>query len=326
MNHKLVNIQLLRALAVVCVVLFHGTGFNSINSGRFFNIFQLGAAGVDLFFIISGFIIWHTSSTSHNSFVFLRKRYLRIFPIYWIISFALITAMTLIGQTPDSRHIFYSLLLLPDTNYPILNVGWSLTHELYFYSVFCILLNIRSAEIRMSVLWIWALFSSSCYLYFFPDNPWLQLLTHPFNIEFTLGATLAYMMNRRRKPSYEFWPHCLVASLFTLIYWINEFGWNFPLSIERVIFFALPISLLVLAAVASPEPHGRLSTLISTIGDASYAIYLTHVPVLALINTTANKLSVQLNVAIALGICLIAGWLCYHLLERPLLSKLQPSK
>lgn len=324
MTQRLSNLQLLRAIAVIAVVLFHSIGFSSIDGGIFTPIYQLGAAGVDLFFVISGFIIWHISNnTQLNAINFLKRRYLRIMPMYWLVSLGLIAILILSSEQLTTDKIITSLLLLPSTTPPILNVGWSLVHELYFYCVFALLLPIRSLLLKLVLLWAWAISTSIYHFYTIPLHPWLSVLTHPFNIEFTLGATLAYLFTAATQLTYRYWLYAVLALIISLGSWTQIFGWYFPESIERVIYFALPIALIVLAAVNSPPQHNLFSHILERVGDASYSIYLTHVPVLAAISLLAGLVGFSINSLAALIICLVVGQLSFRHLEQPLLQFVQ---
>lgn len=318
---KLVSLQCLRAVAVLGVILFHSNGFNRLQSDNLYPYFNFGAAGVDLFFVISGFIIWLTSSANSIPSFYV-KRLWRILPMYWLISLALIAIMLLQGKTIPNSKVVSSLLLIPTDSPPLLNVGWSLIHEIYFYLLFGLLIAIRSSSLRFAALWTWALSSSLYYFLYFPAQPWLQLLCNPFNLEFALGASIAYFFSASPLKKPQFLLYALISFGLCLHLWLEMYGWIFPESIERVVYFAIPLAMFVATAAFNPVTSNFLNALLEKIGDASYSIYLTHVPLLAALNLTAERLDFHLNWAIACSLCLLAGILCYQLLEQPLIRQL----
>src|SRR2546423_5258586 len=142
----LAHIQILRFLAAFAVVAFHAWGVApeqyKITEGVISFVLSSGGRGVDLFFVISGFIIYYaTHRSSLTSGGFLRRRIERIVPLYFFVTFA----VTLLGLTlPDifgtadwftPRHILKSLAFMSftDGEMPVVYVGWSLEYEMYFY-------------------------------------------------------------------------------------------------------------------------------------------------------------------------------------------------
>jgi hypothetical protein len=121
------SIQVLRGIAAVMVVLFHVCGF------------QIGAAGVDIFFVISGFIMFHTNRNVFGltgaAILFLKRRILRIAPLYWLCSaFAFWPGVEL-------KSLVASVLFVPVRSedgsiHTVLAPGWSLNFEMFFYIVF----------------------------------------------------------------------------------------------------------------------------------------------------------------------------------------------
>src|SRR3954454_1888040 len=149
----LVYIQILRLLAAVAVVAFHAwgvapDGFKVPESAIAFALSH-GGHGVDLFFVISGFIIFYaTHSAKLTPAEFLRRRVERIVPLYFFAIFAVtVLALTLPATfgTPDwytPRHILKSLAFIgfTDGEMPVVYVGWSLEYEMYFYLAVALLM------------------------------------------------------------------------------------------------------------------------------------------------------------------------------------------
>ena len=146
-------IQLLRGIASILVVLMHITvNFSDIFKDTFlFGIFSFGGSGVDIFFVLSGFIITYSHvrqiGNPSTTLIFLKRRFIRIFPIYWII----ITVFLVLNLTLSTFYkthfdtgignLLKTYLLLP--NHTMFNgVSWSLTNELFFYLLFTLALLI----------------------------------------------------------------------------------------------------------------------------------------------------------------------------------------
>jgi len=149
--HKKLNLlQVYRGIAALLVVMVHLTikSEEILNQVTFFNLFGAGWSGVDYFFVLSGFIMVyvHRSAIGKKDQLksFLVKRAVRIYPIYWIITltlwclFLVIPGFASNNQDLSLGKVIASLLLIPQKDQPILEVGWTLIHEIYFYLLFSI--------------------------------------------------------------------------------------------------------------------------------------------------------------------------------------------
>src|SRR4028118_1001480 len=153
-HKKLKLLQLYRGIGALLVVMFH---LNEISTGilnqvTFFNLFQAGWSGVDYFFVLSGFIMVyvHRSAIGKKDQLksFLVKRAVRIYPIYWIITLTVWCLFLVIpvfanNQDLSLGNVIVSLLLIPQKDQPILEVGWTLIYELNFYLLFSIAIRLK---------------------------------------------------------------------------------------------------------------------------------------------------------------------------------------
>src|SRR5258708_22608842 len=152
-----IGIQILRGLAATLVVLHHSFEeslaiYPHITPNW---LIAFGACGVDIFFVISGFIIYSVtygreSQSREPAFVFLLKRLIRIFPLYWICLFGTL-ALWRSGLFYRNLHVdpntfTCSLFLLPSDKL-IIDVPWTLVYEMLFYYLFTITLYFRNARI-----------------------------------------------------------------------------------------------------------------------------------------------------------------------------------
>ena len=147
---RLVNIQALRGLAALMVVITHLPTMETKHAGDALlsQSVMLGISGVDLFFVISGFIMvyvtWQSQNSLRNAGEFLFARATRIYPIYWIVALALLAVGLvkpgLFSFDPEQTSIVKSLALWPQDGFPMLKVAWTLIHEMYFYLVFALII------------------------------------------------------------------------------------------------------------------------------------------------------------------------------------------
>lgn len=275
---KLWSIQYLRAFAAVAVVVFH-----SLESSTF--RFPVGAAGVDVFFVISGFII--TTLTNHrekDATEFLYHRLVRIVPLYWaltIIAFAigLVKSNFFYRFDASFSNLIYSLLFLPHSAAvgrvtPVLQQGWTLEYEMFFYAIFTIWLfypaknRLKFIALILCALVIVGLFIPK-------PSPALLTYTSPLLLEFVAGIRLAVAWERKLMPPPIFGLAFIAAGfgLFCL-----QLTLAAPSSgIMQAIRWGGPAALIVFGALSLEAgehvPRVRLGVLL---GDASYAIYLAH--------------------------------------------------
>ncbi len=156
------NLQVTRAVAAYMVVLFHFLALFVWHLYPEAKYLTFGAAGVDIFFVISGFIMVVTTSDGKTGPAdFLAKRIARIAPIYWLITLVLV-AMSLAGLKPigilrmQADWVVKSLFFIPFNRdgyvEPINSVGWTLNYEMFFYVVFAVCLTVRQNSARVLLL------------------------------------------------------------------------------------------------------------------------------------------------------------------------------
>ena len=140
---RLVGIEYLRACAATAVMLFH----YALASGYSGALVALGQFGVDVFFVISGFIMWTVSRDEASPAGFLLRRIVRIAPLYWLATLAAALVTTeggvTLGLGAPAGDLAKALFFIPaysarspDVVEPILSVGWTLNLEMAFYALF----------------------------------------------------------------------------------------------------------------------------------------------------------------------------------------------
>lgn len=234
------SVHYLRAFAAISVVAFHAGGPN-----------QLGA-GVDLFFVMSGFVMVKAAGADFSTSRFLTARVIRIYPA-WIVAMLLFSGMTV--HAPPLRDIF----LFPQEQVigtyiirtPMLEVGWTLYYEMFFYVIFAGCGgNWRLAAavlIMLSAAWRVA--------------PMTE--TNPVLLEFVFGMAIASIPSLQRSGF-------LVVGLILL-----ALAPPLAHSVFRPLYYGLPAALILSGAVAF-EDRIPMSRILSFLGAASYSIYLVH--------------------------------------------------
>jgi len=310
----LVNLQILRAFAALSVVLFHtiGTaksyGFNT----RWISYLEgWGASGVDLFFVISGFVMLYTQLDHKRSVRdFLVSRAIRIIPIYWLLTI-IIAVVYLVAPfafrelvvTPDwllASLSFMSTGLIG--KYPIVYQGWTLEWEMFFYLVFGISLFFRSWTATLTattvVLLAVALAVSNFIL-----------------MEFVAGLLIALLFKKYGIKRFER-TSLIVGSLLLLISINSDVR---ALTESRVILWGIPSVLIVYGAVTTMQLNSSIGKLL---GDASYSIYLIQMLSIPIFYKALSIISVNVNSDIMAIICLVAtaigGTIMHLTVEKPI--------
>jgi exopolysaccharide production protein ExoZ len=325
MRADFLSIQYLRGLAALGVLLFHA-------SQRAGAAFGAGAAGVDVFFVISGFIMWTVSARKATGPVdFLLRRAGRIAPLYWTVTL-LVVGLDLLRPSlfPNMRldppHVILSLLFLPHRDptgaiAPVIVPGWTLNYEAFFYGVFALTLLLPKGRRAWGLT---AALGGLCLIgLFLPRGRWAAVDTYcdPLILEFVAGAWLAKAAAAGRLGREGEAISAIAAGLFILtvvaIAGVDVSGW------ARLFYWGLPALLIVWGAL-SLEGAGRMPVLgpLKFLGDASYSIYLAHGLALSLAFKVLGGPGLPFVVSILLTapFAVLTGLACYWLVERPLLS------
>ena len=291
------NVQALRAVAALMVVCVHLQVLAAM-AGAPPNATDAGNAGVDLFFVISGFImVFTTGRKPQGPLTFLGSRLRRIAPLYWCVTLAVFAvarlAPALVQNTPsDLGRLIDSLLFIPaprpdGTLRPVVFVGWTLNFEMAFYGLFALgLLAPRrwigavavAGALLLAVLWGGAAR---------PASPVLAFYTTPMVLEFGAGMMLGLIWPRLDPP--ERLAGLLTAMIAAAFLLMLLAPWLWP-HVDRLFAFGLPATAIVAASLAL-ERRGRAARWpwLQALGAASYAIYLSHFFVTQAVVLVARK-------------------------------------
>jgi len=321
-----VTVQYLRAAAALSVLLYHIVPFYGPVHGYYPFVF---ASGVDLFFVISGFIMVATTRKGFDPAAFAWARFWRVVPYWWVMLFAYIGLRYLLNDpVPQTGDIVKSALLIPHFNQtwneplPILGPGWSLTNELVFYFIFGLTLACSVGRPLLHLGMLFGAFTAlvAMRLLAAPDSAIGIRLTSPMFFEFLLGSAVAYYLEpiTRYLKRYRL---ALLAGGLAMLVVVNPL--YFREGLPRVVVFGLPY-MLVLAGLLLYEPQARRVELafLRKIGDASYSLYLTHTLVVVVLERSGlfTVLPPVLATAAAVGIAVWVALLAHALLEKPLLE------
>ena len=327
------SLQACRAIAAILVVFYH-TNNGIFDPQHYFGpkpfgaIFDFGFAGVDFFFVLSGFLMLHVHARDLNQprafGAYLWKRFSRIYPFYWVILAAVVPIYLLMPHV-GTRHeyepdvILCSVFLYPHPhNYQVLGVAWSLVYEVLFYLLFG--LWILHTRLGITVFLIW----TGCLLVY----PWFAgnesgFLFNSMHLRFLAGMGVALALQRWQIPR----PRLVATAGMAIFLCAGMFeAYAGPLSVStRIVGFTLG-SALTLMGLVEAERSGLLKTpnWLVYLGNASYSIYLVHYLALAVIAKTCKRLHVDQHVPLAALFVLhvvgavVAGCLCHHWIEHPL--------
>jgi exopolysaccharide production protein ExoZ len=315
------SIQYLRALAAFSVAAFHAFQWARLD-------FDIGGAGVDIFFVISGFIMWRTTEGSDLSAMeFLRRRAVRIVPLYWLVTLALV-ASALVWPTrfpdidPQPGHIIASLAFVQHLNpdgqpFPVLTPGWTLNYEAAFYLLFAVVLLLPRANRLMALSF--ALVVVGTFGFFYP--PAYEMLFNPLVLEFLAGVLLARAMSAGLTPSRNGgWALLAIGLSWYGVMAATRVEWD----LWRPIFWGVP-ALLLVAGLTAVEADGGLVDLppLRVLGDASYSLYLLHPLIIGALAVQMGTWIPWLFIPLGLTLACLGGWLSWRLFERPLTQALK---
>lgn len=316
------SMHYLRAVAALGVVLFHCLD----DAGWDFN---LGAAGIHLFFTLSGFMMWSIAGNGGiRPLPFLLGRIRRIVPMYWIATAVAVGSTYVVPgffyqATRQVPMILKSLFFIPQFGvdggvFPVLFQGWTLQYEMYFYALFALcLLAPRRGRLRLLSTIFVALAAAG--MVFKPQAPGLHTYTDPICLEFLAGVLVARSGWRTASSG-------LAGGLVVIG------GATFALSdhFEAALGYASPFVLAgtasaLILGLLSLEQHGSIphKRLFLLLGEASFAIYLFQDVGFALASPVVGHLPPLAAALVSAASAATIGVLIHCLVEKPLTAGLK---
>jgi peptidoglycan/LPS O-acetylase OafA/YrhL len=331
------NVQALRAIAALMVVVVHAYAVESTYlPGRPWTtpFHIVGTYGVDLFFVISGAVMLVSTATWFGERSaprrFLARRATRIYPPYWIVTAAALVAYLFLpaaaGVHREAHPDFLaSFLALPQRGEPLLVVGWTLTYELLFYGIFAVALRFQRRYLSL-VIGIWLLAVVLIGAFGPPANPWVRVLGSWFNLEFAFGVLVGTVLLHGAfvapRAFLALGAVLVVAACVATAYSGREFlevAWWRPWAVGA------PMALVLYGALGLERCGWLAPAWLRKQGDASYALYLWHVPVIGALGLALARVQVSgtpARIAIVFGgyaLAIAVSLLAYAYVERPLL-------
>ena len=272
------SIQVLRGIAAFSVALIHAEalmydyyGIDNMKAHAS-QIFDDARSGVDLFFIISGFVMTYNFQRKHISWTnFITGRIIRIVPLYWALTIFLFSLFYLFPQLfsslkVTSEQLFYSLFFIPNKLSPVIGIGWTLNFEICFYIIFS-LVFILPRNVGPNVVWSIILLAVLAGASLELNNPILRQITSPLLLEFLTGSIIARFWFRK-----EF-----TSNLSYLVAGLGLFLIVLPIPGGRVFDWGIGCSMLVFGCIMLPKENlMNSSKILILLGNISYSLYLVH--------------------------------------------------
>ncbi len=331
------SLQILRAIAALMVLISHlGQSEMRFLADPIMPAWLVaGVSGVDLFFVISGFVMVYVTrplppanATAIGGFLFARVT--RIYPIYWVFTAAMIAGYAMLpglSRGAEDFDLLATLFLLPSDTQPVLVVAWTLIHEMYFYLGFALLL-LAPARWLPGLLLAWLAGVAIAHSAGLSSlSPALAILVHPLTAEFILGCAIGLLVvSGRRK-------FALPALALGVTWWIvatavlsfTDSLTQVPMGWDRVLAWGVPAGLIAYGALGLELDHGvKGPKSLERVGDWSYALYLCHLPLVAYLTRLSANQGPDLGwfdntLVMILGAAgsLIVAAMAFHLIERP---------
>jgi peptidoglycan/LPS O-acetylase OafA/YrhL len=358
LRSQLNSIQSLRAIAAILVAYAHSVDLqrNYMHAHsfqqHFFYLPGFGSFGVDLFFVISGFIISYSAGRytgGPDGYAFLGHRFKRINPFYYLATLLFIIIKCLHAFLKNRHYPFTwtavlkSIFLLPildGTSFTgkILPVAWTLSFEWLFYLLFLVTILSRTRhKQRWLVAMIAALVITGSFLH--GGDYRLHFISNPILLEFMLGVVIYDCYSRIMVPKKISWILLLAGTglcIGEIIAGFGEIGDSVhildgSLSLQRFFYWGIPAALIVASCLFLEKSGSRNliwnNRLVNLLGNSSYSLYLSHLIVYYLFVSLYVRLGLFLNpdlaILVQLALAIFAGVLFYKWVEAPLLRRLR---
>lgn len=336
-SRRLVSLQCLRAIAALMVVMDHAIH----QSPGFVAAWPLptGAwqAGVDLFFVISGFVmVYVTNERERSARQFLAMRAARIIPVYWFYTLGSAAMLLIAPQLYRSndfsvKHLVLSLFFIPHITAesgwsPVVKQGWTLNYEVFFYVLFAIAMAIsvrHRTALSVGTLVAFSVAGHLMKLGHFPLGA-LGFYFQDIILEFAFGMLIATAFLRGKLEHIK----APVAAALVVLGFVTMFALPSDDLTKRAVFFGLPAALIVIGALAFEAQVPLKLRFLQSVGDASYSIYLAHIFPIAVLRAVwplpmEGAVSMLLFVLTTFAAVIVVGRISYRFIEQTSLKYLR---
>jgi peptidoglycan/LPS O-acetylase OafA/YrhL len=332
------TLQAGRGVAALMVLLYHLNGqVAALIGGSQALWLKVGWAGVDYFFVLSGFIILHAHRQDLGRpgrlLGYLRSRFARLYPVYWIVLVGVLGLMAVLPAAASAAQraplaVVSSFALVSMGAATVVGQAWTLYHEVVFYALFALAIVQPRAGVLALGAWMLACAArvpSSAPVWNEIDQP-LMMLSSPLNLLFGLGMVARWALDHVRRGGLL---TLLGAALFLLGLGLALMtGGDDQPALTHLMLGAGAALGVVGLCVLEREGRVRVPGFLFLLGGASYAIYLTHALVLSGVAKILARLhpSAWFAAPMMLVLALAVGIGFHLLIERPLLARLRPAK
>lgn len=347
-NNKLVSLEVGRGIAALMVCLFHYASLNEhyFGSASFGSWFIGGDAGVEYFFVLSGFIIYwvHRLEIGEPNKVrpFFTKRFIRLYPIYWIIVIPVATAMLVVPAFGQEKNLslgkaILDVLLIPREGNLVIAPAWTLHRELVFYILFGFALWKPKAGFALLLTWQLSCLVNAVFA-FTPSNHTLHInvLFGRENLGFGLGLLSAwlcakYSMSKLASKAFSFAGIAVFISLIISQGYMESAtpdGWA-GVEERRLWEYGLLVSpFFIVLGLVNLEQHVQLKVpdWLVSMGAASYVLYIIHLPAGSLIFKILKQpqayawLNPMLTYVLASVLVVVASIYVHKIVEKPIIN------
>tara|TARA_R110001583_G_scaffold83923_1_gene221201 strand:+ start:17987 stop:18952 length:966 start_codon:yes stop_codon:yes gene_type:complete len=309
------SIQYLRGIAALLVVWYHSTIKATQNDLPNAEVFYFGQSGVDLFFIISGFIIcFVTDKKKFTCFNFLKGRVSRIIPLYWFFTLIALVAFIMVPHLVNSSGgetlILHSFFLLPTEQKYLIQNGWTLSYEFYFYLICTVILffNLNKTWLLLTLITL-PIVGQLFDIYFFFDK---------FLIEFAMGV-FSYVLYSRKAllRKHIYFLTCIISGWLLLT--LFDYDTYRTVKYGLLMWFLFHLGLLINHKL---DVDSKIGKLLNEIGNSSYALYLSHTFSLVVLNKVYlyffGNNSTIFYLLLLTSISVVIGYFVFKYIETPL--------
>jgi len=337
------NLQVLRAVSAILVMLTHILHEISMTATKMGKDAPTWAAdhfpygvGVDIFFILSGFLMVYTSQNIFGQKgawkAFLKKRFIRIVPLYWFYTSVMVIALFLFPRVFDTaifdwKHITQSYLFIPHERpsggiRPVLSLGWTLNLEMFFYGMFAMFLFLSRRHLTLLIAILFLGLSCANILGFInSNNAVLFFWSNPIIMEFAFGMIIAHLYIQGYRLPFIAAPIGILVCAMIFFFvptlpLLNSLADNF---IPKFLIAVIAVCVLTLSKNARQM---RMPKLLKELGNSSYTLYLAHpffIGAVALI-VIFMDLSVWMHLFLSVFVCIMGSYLAYMFIEKPMLK------
>jgi len=276
-------LQVLRGFAATSVAGYHlhEAALNEGGNPGIFSLFKGGEIGVDIFFVISGFIMFYIAQgrTGLTWQAFMKARFWRILPPYWVIlslyviaAFAMMVVLGDSSRVPDIQSFIISYLLLPYPDHIII-IAWTLSVELLFYIVFALTFFAKGLKATLVAMLVWVGLAFAFTYWVENQVLWLSFALNSVVLEFLFGILLGVYFHNTEPKARKLQMPALVLGAAWVLFHMASGGFE-HVGLGREFHSGIPAALLVYGILGLNIGDRPV---LEIWGESSYILYLLHI-------------------------------------------------